>query len=183
MRLPLRGAGTLGNLPSMTRSMAGGLVLALSLAGLARADILPARAPGLWQSTTSVTGPGGVPMAQAQNVVTLTCVDPATDQKFLLSGQSRCSQLTISGAGADHKIDGTCLQPGGTVTIHETLAYEGDKSVQLKADFTTSSGRMSMTSSLQWMGPCLEGMEPGDEGAMVDGAFVKADNINDSSYP
>ena len=163
----------------MKKGMAGGLVLALSLAGLARAADLPARAPGLWQSTTSVTGPGGVPMAQAQNVVTLTCVDPATDWKFLLSGQNRCTQLTVSGSGAHYKIEGTCTQPGGAVTIDESLDYAGDKSLQLKADFATSSGEMSMTSSLQWLGPCLAGMAPGDEGRMVAGSFVKADNIND----
>ncbi len=153
--------------------------MALSLAGLARAADLPGRAPGLWQSTTSVTGPGGVPMAQAQDVVTLTCVDPATDEAFLLSGQSRCSQLTVSGSGANYKIDGTCTQPGGTVTIHEVLNYVSDKSVQLKADFTTSSGEMSITSSLEWQGSCLDGMEPGDEGQIVGGSFVKAGNIND----
>lgn len=173
----------LGNLPRMKTGIAGGLILALSLAGLAWADSLPSRAPGLWRSTTSVTGPGGVPMAQAQNVMTLTCVNPATDQKFLLSGQSQCSQLTISGSGANYKIDGTCAQPGGTVKIHETLDYASNKSVQLKADFSASSGEMSVISSLQWLGPCLEGMQPGDEGRMVNGAFVKSGNINDHNYP
>ncbi|MBU6425247.1 MAG: DUF3617 family protein [Rhodospirillales bacterium] len=176
---PLRRGMTLGNLPRMARFVAGGLVLAFSLAGLAWADILPARAPGLWQSTTSVMGPDGQPMAQAQNVVTLTCVDPATDQEFLLSGQSRCSKLTISGSGDTYKIDGTCTQPAGTVKIMETLDYAGDKSVQLKADFSTSSGEMSMASDLQWIGPCPAGVEPGDEGQMVNGSFVKAGNINE----
>ncbi|MDE2239160.1 MAG: DUF3617 family protein [Rhodospirillales bacterium] len=170
---------TLGNLPRMARFVAGGLVLAFSVAGLAWADVLPARAPGLWQSTTSVTGPDGQPMAQAQNVLTLTCVDPATDQKFLLSGQGRCSQLNVSGSGANYSIDGTCSQPAGTVTIHETLDYRSDKSVQLKANFSTSLGEMSMTSSLQWQGPCLAGMQPGDEGRLVDGSFVKSGNIDD----
>ncbi len=60
---------------------------------------------------------------------------------------------------------------------------QSNKSVQIEADFTTSSGEMSMTSSLQWLGPCLDGMQPGDEGSMVGGAFNKAGNINDPSYP
>ena len=157
--------------------------MALSLLGLAQGAELPARAPGLWQSTSSVNGPGGVPMAQAQNVVVLTCVDPATDWKFLLSGQDRCSQLSVSAAGANYTIDGICTQPGGSVTIHEKLAYSGNKSLQIKAAFKTSSGAMSMTSSLQWQGPCLDGMQPGDEGSLVDGAFVKAGNINEPSNP
>ncbi|EKM98626.1 DUF3617 family protein [Acidocella sp. MX-AZ02] len=163
----------------MTKNLARGLVVAFCLGGLAQAAELPSRAAGLWQSTTNVTGPGGAPMANAQGVVTLTCVDPATDRKFLLSGQSRCSQLSITGAGAAYTISGTCVQPAGTVKIHETLTYDSNKSVQLKADFSTSSGEMSMVSDLQWQGPCPAGMAPGDEGSMRDGVFVKAGNIND----
>lgn len=71
------------------------------------------------------------------------------------------------------------MQPAGTVKIHETLDYASNKSVQLKADFSTSSGEMSMVSDLQWQGPCPAGMAPGDEGSMRDGVFVKAGNIND----
>ena len=174
---------TLGNLLRMARFTIGGLVLVFSLAGLAQAAQLPARAPGLWQSTTSVTGPDGQPMAQAQNVITLTCVDPATDWKFLLSGQGHCSQLDLSGTGANYTIDGSCEQPGGQVSIHETLDYVSNKTVQLNAVFTTPSGRMSVASSLQWQGPCLGGMQPGDEGQVVDGNFVKAGNINQPNYP
>ncbi|MDE1896025.1 MAG: DUF3617 family protein [Rhodospirillales bacterium] len=174
---------TLGNLPLMARFITGGLVLAFSLAGVAQGAQLPARAPGLWQSTSSVTGPDGKPMAQAQNVITLTCVDPATDWKFLLSGQGRCSQLDLTGAGANYTIDGRCEQPGGQVTIHEKLDYVSNKTVQLNAVFTTSSGKMSVASSLQWQGPCVDGMQPGDEGQVVDGNFVKAGNINQSNYP
>ena len=167
----------------MARFVTGGLVLVLSLAGVAHGAELPARASGLWQSTTSVTGPGGMPMAQAQNVVTLTCVDPATDWKFLLTGQGRCSQLNLSGGGAHYAIDGSCEQPGGMTTIHETLDYISNKAVQLNAVINTSSGSISIASALQWQGPCLAGMEPGDEGRIVDGNFVKAGNINQQNYP
>ncbi|MBU6449663.1 MAG: DUF3617 family protein [Rhodospirillales bacterium] len=167
----------------MARVITGGLVLALSFVGVAQAAQLPARASGLWQSTTSVTGPDGQPMAQAQNVVTLTCVDPATDWKFLLSGQGRCGQLNVSGAGGIYAIDGSCAQPGGMATIHETLDYASNKAVQLNAEIATSSGKMRVVSALQWQGPCLDGMEPGDEGQLVDGNFVKAGNITQQNYP
>ncbi len=169
----------LSNLPCMAKFISGGSVLAFCLAGVAWAGVLPGRAPGLWQSITSVTGPDGQPMAQAQNVVTLTCVDPATDEKFLLSGQSSCSKLTVSGSGATYQINGVCAQPAGTVTIRERLTYVGDKSLHLQANFSTASGEMSMTSALQWIGPCPAGVEPGDEGQMVNGSFVKAGNINE----
>ncbi|WP_298222353.1 DUF3617 family protein [Acidocella sp.] len=163
----------------MVRFVTGGLIAALYLTAIAHAAQLPARASGLWQSKTSVFGPNDRPMAQAQNVVTLTCVDPETDQKFLLVGQSRCSELTVSGSGATYEINGICAQPAGTAKIHETLHYSSSKSLQLKANFSTSSGKISMTSNLQWMGKCPAGMVPGDEGEMVNGSFVKAGNIND----
>lgn len=174
---------TLANVTRMARFTTCGLGLALSLAGVAQGAQLPARAPGLWQSTTNVTGPDGQPMAQAQNVVTLTCVDPVTDWKFLLSGQGHCNQLNLSGAGADYTIDGSCQQPGGQVEIHETLDYVSNKTVQLNAVFTTPSGKMSVASSLEWQGPCLSGMQPGDEGQVEDGNFVKAGNINQPNFP
>ncbi len=91
---------------------------AILLAGLsvgampAAAATLPARAPGLWQSTTTVLGADGKPLANAVNVVTLSCVDPATDVKFFTSGGSACSSLTISGAGAAYAIDGHCTAAG-----------------------------------------------------------------------
>lgn len=176
-RRALHRKNRLANVRGMIKRMASGLVLAVSLAGWAQAADLPARAPGLWRSSTSVTGPDG--QTVARDVVTLTCIDPATDQAFLLSGQSRCSKLNISGAGADYKINGTCAQPGGTVTIDETLHYASHKDVQLKADVHDAAGEMSLTSALQWQGVCLPGMQPGDEGREVNGAFVKTGNIND----
>lgn len=122
-------------------------------------------------------------MPQAQNVVVLSCVDAATDQKFLLSGSGACSQLKVSGAGGHYKIEGVCKQGGGQVRIDEALTYVGDKSVLLKAALKAPGGTVTMTSSLHWQGPCLPGMEPGDEGAMVDGRFSKSGNINDPLAP
>jgi hypothetical protein len=145
----------------------------------AAAASLPARAPGLWQSTTTVLGTDGKPLANAQNVVTLSCVDPATDLKFFISGGSACSSLTISGAGTDYTIDGHCLQQGKAVRIHESLAYASPQSVALKASLDTATGPVTVVSQLQWQGQCLAGMLPGDEGNVVNGLFSKTDNIDD----
>lgn len=179
----LRCAVALVNLLAMKQYLAGGLVLALSVTGLARAGELPARAAGLWQSTTSVMGPDGKPMAQAQNVVTVTCVDALTDRKLLLSGQSHCSSLTVSGSGSSYEINGVCTQAGAPVAVHEALTYNGDKSMQLNATFKNASGTMSLTSNLQWISACPAGVQPGDEGSMVNGAFSKAGNVNDAIAP
>jgi hypothetical protein len=156
------------------------VVLAFSCAHSAVAATLPARAPGLWQSTTTVTGANGQPLPHADNVVTVSCVDPATDIKFFISGQSACSTMNISGSGSSYAIDGTCTDQGKPVKIQETLTYASAQNVTLTAALDSSMGPVTVTSQLQWQGACLDGMQPGDEGNIVNGAFSKADNITDS---
>ena len=167
----------------MAKSVVSGLfILGITLiSGLAPAlaDGLPSREPGLWQSTTTVTGPDGKPLANAVNVVTVSCVDALNDQKFFTSEHNACSSLSISGNGSNYKIDGTCNAQTGPTNIHETLTYEDPKDLQLKAVYSASAGPMTVTSQLQWQGPCLDGMQPGDEGNIAGGVFSKADNIND----
>jgi hypothetical protein len=143
------------------------------------AQSLPARAPGLWQSTTTVTGSNGQPLPNASNVVTVSCVDAANDQKFFLSEESRCSALNVSGGGQTYAIDGTCNQRGQPVRIAETLTYDSPQALKIHAVLTSSSGPITIASTMSWQGPCVAGMQPGDEGSLVAGAFSKADNIND----
>ena len=153
-----------------------GLIL-LGAAGPALAAGLPAREPGLWQSSTTVTGPDGQPLANAVNVVTVSCVDVLNDQKFFLANQSACNNLSVSGSGGSYKINGMCTQHGKPSVIHETLDYADTKDVAL----TAKVGDMTVHSQLQWQGECLAGMLAGDEGDIENGAFVKADNINDTA--
>ncbi len=160
----------------MMRFLMSGLIL-LGAAGPALADGLPAREPGLWQSTSTVMGPDGQPLANAMNVVTVSCVDALTDQKFFLSNQSACSNLAVYGKGGSYKIEGSCIQSGKTSVIHETLDYADSKDVTL----TAKLGAMTVHSQLQWQGMCPDGMQPGDEGDIENGTFVKADNINDQA--
>jgi hypothetical protein len=145
----------------------------------AAAQSLPARAPGLWQSTTTVTGANGQPLPNASNVITLSCVDPATDQRFFTTGESHCSAFTMSGSGQTYSIKSTCDQLGKTVHIAETLTYASPQAVTLQAQLVYPSGPITITSALAWQGPCLAGMQPGDEGNLVAGAFSKSDNVND----
>ncbi len=165
----------------MTKRILSGLCLATLLAAPALAAQLPNRAPGLWQSTTTVTGPDGKPLANAVNVVTVSCVDALNDQKFFTSNQSACTGLEISGHGNRYNVDGSCQSQGlgQGVHIHETLVY-GEKTLQLQAVYNGAEGAMTVTSQLQWQGDCLAGMQPGDEGNITGGAFSKSDNINDT---
>jgi hypothetical protein len=145
----------------------------------AAAATLPARAPGLWQSTTTVRNAAGKPLPNATDVVTVSCVDAANDQKFFLSDANACSGLSITGQGGTYHIAGACRQRGREVRIAETLAYASDQDVTLTAVLPSPTGALTVTSQLQWRGACLPGMRPGDEGSIVNGAFSKADNIND----
>jgi len=153
------------------------------LGGQALAVSLPARAPGLWQSTTTVTGPDGNPLPNAANIITVSCVDPFTDAKFFMLDANSCSSLTLSGSGATYAIDGACNQLGKPVTIHETLVYASPQAVTLTASLKSPVGPETITSQLQWQGDCLPGMAPGDEGSIANGVFTKADNINDPNNP
>jgi hypothetical protein len=147
----------------------------------ALADSLPARAPGLWQSTTTVTGADGKPLPHAAGIVTVSCVDPVTDIKFFLSNESACTRFSITGSGASYRISGTCTQTGKPVSINETLNYVSPRQVTLTAKLDAPTGPVTVTSQLQWQGDCLAGMAPGDEGSIVGGAFSKVDNINDAA--
>jgi hypothetical protein len=172
-------AGRVVTLRRMKTRMLSGLILVMTGAAPALAATLPARAPGLWQSTSTVTGPDGKPLANATNVVTVSCVDPATDLKFFLSGASACSSLNIAGSGGSYTIDGACTLRGKADSIHMALVYADPKNVTLTAGWTGVAGQMTLTSQLQWQGDCMDGMVPGDEGSIAGGAFSKADNIND----
>jgi hypothetical protein len=155
------------------------VVVASVVAQAAGAATLPLRAPGLWQSVSTVRGPDGKILPNADNVVTVTCVDADNDVKFFTSGESDCTALRIFGAAQHFTISGACSELGQKMTIHETLFYENAQNVQLQALLQLFSGPITIAARLQWQGVCLPGMMPGDEGSIVDGAFSKADNIND----
>jgi hypothetical protein len=165
----------------MMKRIVPALVLASMIAAPAVAADLPARAVGLWQSITTVTGPDGQPLPNASNVVTVSCVDQLNDQKFFTSEQSDCSSLNIAGSGSNYTIDGTCQGQGQQLRIHETLVYADSRNLQLKAVYDGKGGHMTVTSQLQWQGPCPPGMQAGDEGNISGGVFNKSDNINDTA--
>jgi len=166
-------------MPKLTFPAALAACCLAAAAAPALAASLPARAPGLWQSTTTVTGADGKPLPHADGIITVSCVDPATDIKFFLSNESACTSFAITGAGSTYQISGTCTQTGKPVSINETLNYVSPQQVTLTAKLDAPSGPVTVTSQLQWQGDCLSGMVPGDEGSIVGGAFSKVDNIND----
>ncbi len=155
-------------------------VLVLVSAVPSRAASLPARQPGLWQSSTVVTMPDGTKARGGAPVVTVSCVDALNDQKFFLINGSSCSSLNVSGQGGHYSIDGTCSHAGKPVTVHETLTYVNAQTVQLAGTVDAGSGPITLNAQLTYGGACPAGMQPGDEGSIdANGNFDKTDNIND----
>jgi hypothetical protein len=156
------------------------LALLLCHAAPAHAASLPARQPGMWQSSTVVTMPDGTKARGGAPVVTVSCVDALDDQKFFLINGSACSSLDVSGHGPTYRIDGTCTHAGKPVTVHETLNYVDPQTVNLSGTVDAGTGPITLNAELKFAGACPAGMQPGDEGSIdTNGNFDKTDNIND----
>ncbi|HQU03819.1 MAG TPA: hypothetical protein PLT25_03800 [Acidocella sp.] len=158
------------------------LIVGLGILASHHADAatLPQRQAGLWQSNTVVTLPDGSQYRGGAPVVTVSCVDPATDLKFFTFEGSSCTNMNISGSGAQYNISGACKDQGKPESVHTELDYVDSNTVKLTGTVTSASGTLHIASMLTYQGACLSGMQPGDEGDIENGAFVKADNINDA---
>jgi hypothetical protein len=133
----------------------------------------------MWRSSTVVILPDGTKARGGAPVVTVSCVDPATDLKFFTVGSSQCSLFNISGAGARYSIDSNCTQTGKPVMIHETLEFQDAATVKIGGTVDSGTGPIRLDGELKFIGPCLAGMAPGDEGDIENGQFVKTDNVTD----
>jgi hypothetical protein len=149
----------------------------------AHAATLPARQPGLWLSSTIVTLADGSKYRGGNPVITVSCVDPATDLKFFTYSGSSCTALKVAGTGQQFNITGNCQGQTGTEKIATSLTYLDQSTVELIGTVGTASGVIHLNGELKFQGPCLPGMVPGDEGDIENGQFVKADNVNDPAAP
>ncbi|MDR3520508.1 MAG: DUF3617 family protein [Acidocella sp.] len=153
----------------------------MSAAHPAAAATLPPRQSGLWQSSTVVTLANGSKYRNGAPVVTVSCVDPASDLKFFTFEGSACTSMNISGSGTSYQINGACKEQGKPVKFHTSLNYTDSETVELVGSVTSASGTVHVNAEMKFQGPCLAGMQPGDEGDIENGQFVKADNVNDST--
>lgn len=164
--------------------MRWGLVVLLVLAARgAGAASLPARQPGLWLSSTIVTLADGTKYRGGAPVVTVSCVDPATDLKFFTYSGPSCGALQISGTGRQFELQGSCTGPAGAQKIATSLTYLNPTTVELVGSVTSAAGVVRLNGELRYQGPCLPGMVPGDEGDIENGQFVKSDNVKGSAGP
>ena len=125
----------------------------------------PTRRAGLWEGTANVGN---------STVLSKSCVDTGTDRQMIDYGYQ---QLKEHGGQVSVKVDGNVIHvsstapvAGHTMTIDQTLTFQGDSKVtgtghttidppfpQLATSMPTDS-----TSEQHWVGPCPADMKPGD---------------------
>lgn len=139
------------------------LPLLLLVAGTASAGELPARRPGLWETTVSIASMAGSAPAMRM------CIDAATDD--LLSrdesrGQ-RCQRVEVRREGERYRIRAVCRLAATTSTTEGF--FEGDFSRryhgELQTHYAPAQRGVAPTKVLldgRWLGPCPADLRPGD---------------------
>jgi Protein of unknown function (DUF3617) len=145
------------------------LVMAGALPALAAE--LPSRKAGLWEVKTSIenrSGPG---------ITIQQCIDASTDQMMQSSAgplaQAACSRRDVQKSGNTVTIDSTCTFAGKTATSHAVITGSFDSAYTMTVTSQSDAlpgGKMTMTMTAKWLGPCAADQKPGD---MILGNGVK----------
>lgn len=131
------------------------------------AQDMPKMKPGLWETTSSSTGPKGAP---AQTSKTSMCINDAVQKdmmEFSKSMGAQCTKNTIRRDGNKYIGEAECNFGGSTMKSQSTTTFTGDTAyrVESRATFSPPMGGMSESSTTQeakHAGACPAGMKPGD---------------------
>ena len=133
-------------------------------APLASAQEMPARKPGLWETSMD----SGRRDAQVMSL----CVDAAVEAKARDMGAgtmgSVCSQHSAHRDGNTITSDSVCQIGSRQVTSHSVTTITGDSAYTtvMKSHFDPpmqgAGADQTMTQSAKWLGPCPADMKPGD---------------------
>lgn len=136
-------------------------------AAAAAAVEVPKRKPGLWKQTLLVEGIDVIQTVQL-------CLDEASDGKLAWWGQQgfkqACSKNEIlKQADGSWKFSSVCEGTGVKTTNDGSAVGDFSSKYQLRAESTTTgapvpemNGSRTITIDAEWIGPCPEGMAPGD---------------------
>lgn len=141
----------------------------------ALADELPARMPGLWESTTSVMA--GMPVIKIKQ-----CVDARTDQLTQVAVQpgAQCAKSQVRRIPAGYEIETDCKVSGMSVAGKGLIT--GDFATRIRMEMTSTMSGIpgqpgGMTTKIvieaRRIGDCEAGQKPGDI-IMSDGRIIKA---------
>jgi hypothetical protein len=137
------------------------LVLICTLPALAAE--MPTRKAGLWEVKMSVENRN----APAQTIQ--QCIDAATDQMMQSSAgpfaQAACSKRDVQTSATGITIDSTCTVAGKTATAHSVVTGSFDSAYTMTVTSQSEAvpgGKMSMSMTAKWLGPCTADQKPGD---------------------
>src|SRR5579859_3131685 len=146
---------------------AGAISIAVSVAAVAAmpalAAELPTRKAGLWEVQMSFEN-RNVPGQTIQQ-----CIDASTDQMMQSSAgpfaQEACSKRDVARSGNTMTIDSTCTIAGKTASSRAVVTGSFDSAYTMTVTSQSEGmpgGKMSMTMSAKWLGPCTGDQKPGD---------------------
>ncbi|NLD55815.1 MAG: DUF3617 family protein [Burkholderiaceae bacterium] len=144
----------------MKRTLLVAAVAAL-LSSAALADVLPKRKAGLWEAT-SAGGPLGTQTIEQ-------CVDAATDDMLGMkdAGETKCTDPVVSRNGNRYRVQFACEGEGvkstfdGNYLIPRDTEFSGEMKMRFDPPQAGMTG-MDMKTTGRWVGPCRDGMKPGD---------------------
>ena len=142
------------------------MVIALLIALPAAADDFPKLKAGQWEMTTTTTRNG----TAAPTKMTL-CTDDATQKQMMDMGKGMgkemCSKFDMRRDGNKFLGESVCQLGPTTMTSHSVMTMSGDTSYKtvVNATYDPPMGGLkesSTTVEARNMGPCRDGMVPGD---------------------
>ncbi|MCK6421171.1 MAG: DUF3617 domain-containing protein [Aquabacterium sp.] len=152
-----------------TRGYVAMAALMVGACGLAQAEDLPKRKPGLWEFAMQMEGmPAGMPGMKSQH-----CVDEKSDQEMQRKAMTnadpkqQCTQGTPKRVSGGMEVETTCKGTDGSVHVRSRIT--GDMSSNYVVDSTMkftpprhgmSESRMQIKAN--YGGACPAGMKPGE---------------------
>ncbi len=123
---------------------------------------LPPRKAGLWEIRLSREG------HEDASVTIQQCVDAATDQLMMSSAGAvaqACGKRDVQRSGDTITMDSTCARAGRTVTSRIVITGSFDSAYTMtvaRQGNGMPSGKMDITATAKWLGPCAADQKPGD---------------------
>jgi hypothetical protein len=139
----------------------------LALPAAAQTLDLPPRKAGLWEVTTTLEKPRGMPPMAAQ-----MCLDAATDRDLMenalkLTG-GNCTSLNTRRQGQTYVVDADCRFGSTTAKSKTVISGDFGSAYTLRMEGTTEDGAGKgrqpavMTQTAKWKSANCPGMRPGD---------------------
>lgn len=163
-------------------AIAAGVAGATLWSGIAAAEDLPTRKPGLWESSMKA-GKDGDPAMTAKQ-----CVDATTDKAMLMGTAKGLCDFKWQRAARDRiETEATCRMGPVIVTGKGVITGDFNSSLRIETTATTTASADAMPAGApriaiptqtqttvmeaRWLGPCEPGQKPGDV-IMPDGKVI-----------